>query len=150
MRTGFAVLMMVGAMATAWYAAAELRNTPEILRQADAVAIDTQLTTASIAPNRSSHPGQVFKLASPEASTSCMVVKGEALSPGYASLKVNPGCDEVYGGLSRARFWRERADGSIAFMDSDNAPIAEFAFGDGVDYESYLPASAMLSLWAEQ
>lgn len=149
MRTGLAVVMMVGAMATAWYAASELRNTPEILKQAEAAGIDRELTTASVNKG-AANVGEVFKLSSPEASTSCMVVKGQELSPGYANLKINPGCDEVYQGLSAAKFWRERADGSVAFMDAENAPVAEFSFGDGVDYESYQPASAMLSLWAEQ
>lgn len=149
MRTGLAVVMMVGAMATAWAAASALRNTPEVLAQADAIAVDTELTTASIAPKVEHQAGEVFKLSSPEASTSCMVVKGKVLSPGYAELKVNPGCDEIYNGLSNARFWRDRPDGSVAFVDLENVPVAEFSIGDGVDYESFQPSSAMLSMWAE-
>ncbi len=153
MRTRLAIFLMIGATAAGLYSASTLRETPEILKQAEAAAAGIDMeTTASIGPRKDDQPraARVFKLASPEASTSCMITRGEELTPGYAPLNVNKGCDEIHPGLSNVKFWREREDGSIAFMDAENSAVAEFAFGDGVDYESYQPASALLSLWAEQ
>jgi hypothetical protein len=142
MRSGLVFVMIAGAMGLAWAATNALHNAP---------AIDRDFTTASI--EKPAKPVQssvrVFKLSSAEASSSCMVVRGETLSPGYSELKVNPACDRVFAGLTNARFWRERADGSVAFVGADNAAIAEFTIGDGVDYESYQPSTAMLSMWAE-
>ncbi|MGC4026808.1 MAG: hypothetical protein QM744_17720 [Mesorhizobium sp.] len=142
MRSVFVLVLIAGAMGVAWMAASALQNTPEI---------DRNFTTASIpVPQPVTRSTlQVFTLSSAEASGSCMVVKGRALSPGYAELKVNPACDHILQGLTTARFWRERADGSIAFVDSQNAPVAEFAIGDDADYESYQPRAARLSMWAE-
>lgn len=142
MRSAFVLVLIAGAMGVAWMAASALHNAP---------AIDQGFTTASIpAPRLATRPQlQVFMLSSAESSGSCMVVKGRELSPGYAELKINPACDRISAGLTTARFWRERADGSIAFVDSQNASVAEFAVGDGADYESYQPRGARLSMWAE-
>ena len=142
MRSVFVLVMIAGAMGTAWVAASALRNTP---------AIDRDFMTAGIpAPQSPSRTVPlVFRLSSADSSGSCMVVKGETLSPGYAELVVNPACDRISAGLTTARFWRERADGSIAFVDGQNAPVVEFAIGDGADYESYQPRTARLSMWAE-
>jgi hypothetical protein len=141
MRSVFVMVLIAGAMSVAWMAASALQNAP---------TVDRSLKTASIpAPPIARPKLQVFMLSSADSLGSCMVVKGEALSPGYAELKINPACDRISPGLTNARFWRERADGSIAFVDAENAPIAEFAIGDGADYESYQPRTARLSMWAE-
>lgn len=133
---GLAVLMIAGAMATAWAAANALHT------QQAAPGVDTSLKTAAIA--RPS--GEVFRLSSVTANESCLIVKGETLSPGFAELKVNPACERLMPGVSNARFWRERPDGSVAFTASSSAPIVEFAAGEGVEYESYAPSSVFLSL----
>lgn len=142
MRSVFLLALIAGAMGVAWMAASALHNVP---------ALDRSFTTASIpAPQPVARPElQVFMLSSADSSGSCMVVKGRTLSPGYSELKVNPACDRISPGLTAARFWRERADGSIAFVDGENAPVAEFAIGDGADYESYQPRATRLSMWAE-
>lgn len=136
MRTGLALMMIAAAMATAWVGANALHTEPAV------AGIDTETTTASI-PRAT---GQTFMLTSPQAGETCLIVKGESLSPGYAELKVNPACERLLRGVSNARFWRERADGSIAFSADARGPIVEFAAGDGVEYESYAPASVLLKL----
>ena len=51
-------------------------------------------------------------------------------------------------GIERARFWREREDGTVGFSDG-RTPVVSFELGDGVDYESYAPARPLLTLVAE-
>lgn len=142
MRGLLLLLMMMGAMTAAWIATSGLRTPSEI---------DKALTTASIpAPQPLIRSDlHVFTLSSADSSGSCMVVKGETLSPGYSELKVNPACEGILPGLTTARFWRERADGSIAFVDTQNSSVVEFTIGDGSDFESYQPRTARLSMWAE-
>ncbi|MCO5064915.1 MAG: hypothetical protein M9924_10950 [Rhizobiaceae bacterium] len=142
MRSAFIVVLIAGAMSVAWVAATALRNTQEIDRSFTTAGIPTFEQTARPAI-------QVFKLSSADSSGACMVVKGQTLSPGYAELKVNPACETVSKGLTAARFWRERADGSVAFVDSQNASVVEFVVGDDVDYETDQPRGPHLSMWAE-
>ncbi|MBX3598039.1 MAG: hypothetical protein KF874_10770 [Rhizobiaceae bacterium] len=142
MRSLFVAALIAGAMGAAWAATNALQiKTPP----------DASLITASIEKPQPVVRSQlqVFTLSSANSTGSCMIVKGRTLSPGYAELKVNPACESISKGLTTARFWRERADGSIAFVDGDNAPLVEFYAGDGADFESYQPSTAKLSMWAE-
>ena len=145
MRTRWVLMGMAGAMATAWAGVNALHAVPP---PAD---VDMTLTTASIA--RPAAPaaheaGESFVIRSALSDASCVVAKGEELSPGYAKIRVTSACEQLLPGLASARFWREREDGSVA-LSAAGDPIVEFAAGDGVDYESYAPASAMLTIKAQ-
>ncbi|WP_348642919.1 hypothetical protein [Mesorhizobium sp. B2-8-9] len=48
-------------------------------------------------------------------------------------------------GIEHAKFWREQADGSVAFSDGVD-PIVTFGVADGDGYESYAPAAPLLAL----
>ena len=52
-------------------------------------------------------------------------------------------------GIERARFWRDRKDGTVGFSENGADPLVSFEAGDGVDYESYAPALPLLTLVAE-
>jgi hypothetical protein len=68
---------------------------------------------------------------------------------GVAELDVEPGCDDVLPGLSRARHWQERDDGSVVISVDGGKAIVSFAVADGVAYESFAPRSPLISLIAE-
>ena len=143
MRTRWVLMGMAAAMATAWAGVNALHAVPP--------PADVDMTTASIA--RPAAPaaheaGESFVIRSALSDASCVVAKGEELSPGYAKIRVTSACEQLLPGLASARFWREREDGSVA-LSAAGDPIAEFAAGDGVDYESYAPASAMLTIKAQ-
>lgn len=142
MRKLILFLLFAGSVAAIWIMAAALKFQP---------GPDRTLETSSLAglPPVETPQLSVFTLSSAEAAGSCMVVRGATLSPGYFELKVNPACETIMPGLTTARFWRERANGTVAFVDGQNAPVAEFAAGDGADFESYRPRSSRLSMWAE-
>jgi hypothetical protein len=135
MRTGLALMMIAGAMATASIGVNALH------KMQASPGIDTQ-TTASIA--RPS--GKVFRLSSVESSASCEIVKGKAQRSGRAPLTVDPACERVLPGMSRVRFWREKPDGSIDFTGEAGEALATFAAGKGVAYESFRPRTPQLRL----
>ncbi|MGE0279434.1 MAG: hypothetical protein AB7P20_02310 [Rhizobiaceae bacterium] len=138
MRTGLALVMIAGAMATA---AVGLNALHKIQ---DSPGIDLQ-TTASIA--RPS--GEVFRLSSVDEGGSCQVIKGKTQRSGRSSLTVDPACDKVLPGMSRVRFWRERPDGSIDLTGEAGESLATFAVGDGFAYESFRPRTPLLRLSSE-
>lgn len=140
MRTGGALVMIAAAMATAWAAANALNRMPP--GTALGAGIDTEIKTAAIAPAS----GEIFRLSSIAANESCLIVKGDELSPGLARLQVNPACERLLPGVGKARFWRERGDGSVALSSGANSPVVEFAAGEGAEYESYSPGAVFLSL----
>ncbi len=138
MRTGLALLMIAGAMATASIGVNALHKAQ------NNAGIDTQ-TTASI----SRPSGEVFRLSSIEASTSCEIVKGKAQRSGRSPLTVDPACDRVLPGMSRVRYWREKPDGSVDFTGEAGEALATFAIGDGTAYESFRPRTPLLRLSTE-
>lgn len=78
----------------------------------------------------------------------CTVVRGAPLDGGLSELRPSPGCEKLMPGLSRARFWREREDGAVAFSADGTDEIAAFASADGEGYESFRPMAPVLSLVA--
>jgi hypothetical protein len=92
--------------------------------------------------------GETFLVRALGSDESCRVRKAVMLG-GVAELDVEPGCDDVLPGLSRARHWQERDDGSVVISVDGGKAIVSFAVADGVAYESFAPRSPLISLIAE-
>jgi hypothetical protein len=91
--------------------------------------------------------GDRFRLRSMD-NLSCEIVRGAVASDGVYSLRADPECDRLLLGLSRVRFWQERNGGVIVFGGNLADDLISFAVADGVAYESFRPASALISLTA--
>jgi hypothetical protein len=78
-------------------------------------------------------------------SVSCIVARGADLSEGLSELRVEPSCEDVMPGMATVKYWRETDDTVIFSRDGDDA-LVTFAMADGVAYESFAPASPLLSL----
>lgn len=146
MGTRLAMVFIAAAMTTAWVGVNALQATPP---PAD---VDMTATTASIArpePQLERQPKDTFVIKSVGNDEACAVTKGEELSPGYAPIRVTANCEKLLPGLASARFWRENEDGSVALQAGASDTIAAFSAGEGVDYESYAPASVLLTLKAQ-
>ncbi len=78
---------------------------------------------------------------------SCKVIRGG--SEGAYTLRAGPDCERLLPGLSKVRFWQERDDGAIVFSRDGADELVAFAAADGAAYESFRPASALISLGAE-
>jgi hypothetical protein len=76
----------------------------------------------------------------------CAVRRGAPVSDGLARLNVAPDCRKLMPGIERVKFWREQADGSVAFSENGVDPIVTFGVADGDGYESYAPAAPLLAL----
>jgi len=76
----------------------------------------------------------------------CAVRRGAEVSDGLSLLTIGPNCRRLLPGIERAKFWREEADGSVAFSVNGIDPIVTFGVADGDGYESYAPALPLLSL----
>lgn len=76
----------------------------------------------------------------------CAVSRGAEISDGLSLLTVAPTCHRLLPGIERAKFWREQNDGTVAFSANGIDPIVTFSVADGDGYESYAPATPLLSL----
>ncbi|MDX8455131.1 hypothetical protein RFM98_20450 [Mesorhizobium sp. VK9D] len=76
----------------------------------------------------------------------CAVQRGASVSDGLSRLDVAPDCRRLMPGIERVKFWREQADGSVAFSENGVDPIVAFGVADGDGYESYAPAAPLLAL----
>jgi len=76
----------------------------------------------------------------------CAVSRAAEISDGLSLLTVAPTCRRLIPGIERAKFWREQNDGTVAFSANGVDPIVTFAVADGDGYESYAPATPLLSL----
>ncbi len=79
----------------------------------------------------------------------CAVQRGGPVADGLSRLEIAPDCRKLMPGIERVKFWREQADGSVAFSENGVDPIVTFGVADGDGYESYAPANPLLSLAAE-
>jgi len=138
MRTGLALVMIAGTMATASIGVNALHKAQNSLD------LDTQTTASITRPS-----GTVFRLSSIEADASCEIVKGKTQRSGRSPLTVDPACDQVLPGMSRVRFWREKPDGSVDFTGEAGEALATFGVGDGLAYESFRPRTPLLRLSSE-
>lgn len=104
-----------------------------------------QEVTRSI-PDASPADPNVYTLTSPEAEQSCTIRRVPVASAGGATLSVPADCDTILPGLSTARFWTERSDGSVSFSSDGGAQVALFAVADGMAYESISPSRPLMAL----
>ncbi|QPC89419.1 hypothetical protein [Mesorhizobium sp. INR15] len=93
-------------------------------------------------------PSSSFRLVANGDEGACAVTRGAAVSAGVSLLTVDANCRGLMPGIERAKFWRERDDGTVAFSANGIDPIVTFSVADGDGYESYAPASPLLSLAA--
>jgi hypothetical protein len=89
-----------------------------------------------------------YRLAANGDEAACAVRRGAEISKGLSKLVVASDCRLVFPGIERAKFWRERDDGTVAFSTNGIDPIVTFGVADGDGYESYAPAAPLLSLAA--
>ncbi|RWJ99532.1 MAG: hypothetical protein EOR42_24900 [Mesorhizobium sp.] len=76
----------------------------------------------------------------------CAIRRGAEVSDGLSLLTVAPNCRRLMPGIERVKFWREQADGSVAFSVNGTDPVVTFSVADGDGYESYAPAAPLLSM----
>lgn len=76
----------------------------------------------------------------------CAIQRGAEVSEGLSLLSIAPNCRKLMPGIERAKFWREEQDGTVAFSADGIDPIVTFSVADGDGYESYAPATPLLSL----
>jgi len=91
---------------------------------------------------------ETFLVRAPGSDESCRVRKAVMLGD-VAELDAEPGCDDILPGLSRARHWQERDDGSVVVLAAGGKAIVSFSVADGVAYESFAPRSPLISLISE-
>lgn len=89
-----------------------------------------------------------YRLQANGGEASCAVRRGAEVSGGLSLLTVGPDCRSLLPGIERAKFWREREDGAVAFSETGSDVIVAFGVADGVDYESFEPHSPLISLAA--
>lgn len=107
---------------------------------------------SAIAPQTPSEQvasAETYVLRSTQATGTCDVVRGDALTGGRSRLSVDPSCASVMPGVEKAKYWVDKDDGSVAFTANGIDPIVTFAVADGVAYESLKPAQPVISLDAE-
>ena len=77
----------------------------------------------------------------------CDVTAGVPSGRGRRPLVIGAGC---HGGAAvrEARWWLDRADGTVAFVADKGRVVAEFAVADGAAYETYARDRPILTLLA--
>lgn len=93
-------------------------------------------------------PANSFRLVANGSEGNCAVTRGAGVSDGLSLLTVAANCRRLLPGIERAKFWREKQDGTVAFSANGVDPIVTFSVADGDGYESYAPATPLLSLAA--
>ncbi|MDX8510647.1 hypothetical protein [Mesorhizobium captivum] len=91
-------------------------------------------------------PSGTYRLTANGDEAACAVQRGAELSDGLSLLRVAPNCRKLMPGIERVKFWREEADGTVAFSENGIDPIVTFSVADGDGYESYAPAAPLLAL----
>lgn len=101
--------------------------------------------TSAAMPQLAAFEGDVFRMRS-AGDISCAVTRGDPVSGDRSELEVEPSCAALLPGIERAKFWQENADGSVAFTEDGVEAIVSFSVGDGMAYESFEPATPLISL----
>ncbi|RAZ91355.1 hypothetical protein DPM33_08645 [Mesorhizobium hawassense] len=91
-------------------------------------------------------PSSDYQLTANGDEAACAVHRGAEISNGLSLLSVAPNCRKLMPGIEHVKFWREQADGSVAFSQNGVDPIVTFGVADGHGYESYAPAAPLLAL----
>jgi hypothetical protein len=95
-------------------------------------------------------PSNAYRLVANGDEGACAVSRGAEISDGLSLLTVAPTCHRLLPGIERAKFWREQNDGTVAFSANGIDPIVTFSVADGDGYESYAPATPLLSLASDR
>lgn len=90
-----------------------------------------------------------YRLIANGGEAACTVKRGAAVSDTLSELAVDGDCRALLPDIERAKFWRDRADGTVGFSENGTDPLVAFAVADGDGLESYAPVSPLLSLAAE-
>ena len=107
--------------------------------------VDLMMVSAYDAQAR---PQDRFILSFSTGHESCAVTAAEGEET-RRRLLLDAACAGLNAGLADARWWLERADGTVAFAREDGHVVAEFAMADGAAYESYAPRLPIMTLLAE-
>ncbi|MDX8466603.1 hypothetical protein RFM26_13000 [Mesorhizobium sp. VK23B] len=91
-------------------------------------------------------PSNSYRLTANGDEAACAVKRGAEVSNGLSQLTVASDCRNLMPGIERAKFWREQADGTVAFSENGIDPIVTFSVADGDGYESYAPVAPLLAL----
>ena len=91
-------------------------------------------------------PSNSYRLVANGDQGACAVTRGASISDGLSLLTVARTCRRLLPGIERAKFWHDQNDGTVAFSANGVDPIVTFAVADGDGYESYAPATPLLSL----
>ncbi|TGQ65490.1 hypothetical protein EN829_025500 [Mesorhizobium sp. M00.F.Ca.ET.186.01.1.1] len=95
-------------------------------------------------------PSNSYRLVANGGEGDCAITRGASISDGLSLLTVAPNCRRLLPGIEHAKFWRQQQDGTVAFSVDGIDPIVTFAVADGDGYESYVPATPLLSLAAAE
>ncbi len=95
-------------------------------------------------------PSNTYRLVANGDEAACAVSRGAEIADGLSLLAVAPTCRRLLPGIERAKFWREQNDGTVAFSANGIDPIVTFSVADGNGYESYAPATPLLSLASDR
>jgi hypothetical protein len=108
--------------------------------------------TPGIDPTKTAAIGKAssYSVANIAEGKACVVNRGKLASARTFALKTEPGCDDIWPGLSNARNWTENSDGSVALTDKAGKQVLMIAPGDGIGYVAVEPPSAALTLTAVQ
>ena len=104
------------------------------------------VTVSAIAPARDDD--RFYRLQVGGHEGGCVVEASVAVGAEKRHLSIDPACADIVPGLAQARWWLERADGSVAFATDDGRVAAEFAVADGAAFESYAPREPIMTLLA--
>lgn len=103
--------------------------------------------TSTVMPQVSASGDATFRMRA-IGDVSCAVTRGDQISEDRSELEVDASCAALLPGIERAKFWQEKPDGSVAFTEDGVDAIVSFSVADGVAYESFEPATPLLSLAA--
>lgn len=76
-------------------------------------------------------PSSSYRLTANGDEAACAVKRGAEVSDGLSLLTIAPNCSKLMPGIERVKFWREQADGSVAFSENGIDPIVTFGVADG-------------------
>ena len=91
-------------------------------------------------------PSSDYRLTANGDEAACAVHRGAEISQGLSLLSVAQNCRKLMPGIEHVKFWREEADGTVAFSANGVDPIVTFGVADGEGYESYAPSAPLLAL----
>ncbi len=112
----------------------------------DGAAVDIVSETGSIATSSPAAP-ELFRVLLSGVDVGCTLAHSAGSE---APLEVGKGCAHSLPALADAKRWRQEPDGSVALADGGGHALLRLAVADGADWESYEPATPIVSLIAER